>query len=98
MAGGSNQSSLRYGLAKGLLSVAIIFTINYKSYQLGKDKAPDQTDSHTGGCDSLSNLQTNWMKILHVNMWDHITSMNSFNMGFSAANYYIKVYWQEAFQ
>ncbi|RJE17952.1 norsolorinic acid reductase [Aspergillus sclerotialis] len=60
--------------------VATKFTADYKSYELGKGKAPNHCGNHKRSMimsvrDSLKKLQTDFIDILYVHWWDQTTSI-----------------------
>ncbi|KAH8549007.1 putative aryl-alcohol dehydrogenase Aad14 [Umbelopsis sp. PMI_123] len=60
--------------------LATKFTTNYKSYELGKGKAPNHGGNHKRSLhmsvrDSLIKLQTDWIDILYLHWWDFTTSI-----------------------
>ena len=60
--------------------VATKFTSDYKSYELGKGKAPNHCGNHKRSMvmsvrDSLKKLQTDFIDILYVHWWDQTTSI-----------------------
>jgi len=62
------------------LVIATKFTTDYKSYELGKGKAPNHCGNHKRSLhmsvrDSLKKLQTDWIDILYLHWWDYTTSI-----------------------
>lgn len=62
------------------LVIATKYTTDYKSYELGKGKAPNHCGNHKRSLhmsvrDSLKKLQTDWIDILYLHWWDHTTSI-----------------------
>ncbi|KAJ5756904.1 aryl-alcohol dehydrogenase aad14 [Penicillium nucicola] len=62
------------------LVIATKFTTDYRSYKLGKGKAPNHCGNHRRSLnmsvrDSLKKLQTDWIDILYVHWWDQTTSI-----------------------
>lgn len=62
------------------LVLATKFTTDYKSYALGKGKAPNHCGNHRRSLhmsvrDSLKKLQTDYIDILYLHWWDHTTSI-----------------------
>ncbi|UPL00033.1 hypothetical protein LCI18_010967 [Fusarium solani-melongenae] len=60
--------------------VATKFTTDYKSYALGKGRAPNHCGNsrrsmHMSVRDSLRKLQTDWIDILYVHWWDFTSSV-----------------------
>lgn len=60
--------------------IATKFTTDYKSYALGKGRAPNHCGNsrrtlHMSVRDSLKKLQTDWIDILYVHWWDFTTSV-----------------------
>lgn len=60
--------------------IATKYTTDYKSYALGKGKAPNHCGNHKRSLhmsvrDSLKKLQTDWIDILYLHWWDHTTSI-----------------------
>ncbi|GJN66893.1 aryl-alcohol dehydrogenase [Purpureocillium lilacinum] len=60
--------------------VATKYTTDYKSYALGKGRAPNHCGNsrrsmHVSVRDSLRKLQTDWIDILYVHWWDFTTSV-----------------------
>ncbi|KFY11293.1 hypothetical protein V491_07271 [Pseudogymnoascus sp. VKM F-3775] len=56
------------------------YTTDYKSYILGKGKAPNHCGNHKRSLhmsvrDSLKKLRTDWIDILYLHWWDHTTSI-----------------------
>ncbi|KAL4937481.1 hypothetical protein BDV06DRAFT_232539 [Aspergillus oleicola] len=62
------------------LVIATKFTTDFRSYKLGKNKAPNHTGNHRRSLhmsvrESLKKLQTDWIDILYLHWWDHTTSI-----------------------
>ncbi|KAJ9483324.1 hypothetical protein VN97_g10082 [Penicillium thymicola] len=62
------------------LVIATKFTTDFRSYKLGKGKAPNHCGNHRRSLnmsvrDSLKKLQTDWIDILYVHWWDQTTSI-----------------------
>ncbi|KAL4871581.1 hypothetical protein BDV12DRAFT_206279 [Aspergillus spectabilis] len=62
------------------LVLATKFTTDFRSYALGKNKAPNHIGNHRRSLhmsvrDSLKKLQTDWIDILYLHWWDHTTSI-----------------------
>lgn len=62
------------------LVIATKFTSDYRSYELGKGKAPNFQGNHRKSLhlsvrDSLRKLQTDYIDILYIHWWDHTTSI-----------------------
>lgn len=60
--------------------IATKFTTDYKSYALGKGRAPNHCGNsrrtlHMSVRDSLKKLQTDWIDVLYVHWWDFTTSV-----------------------
>lgn len=60
--------------------IATKFTTDYKSYALGKGRAPNHCGNsrrslHMSVRDSLQKLQTEWIDILYVHWWDFTSSV-----------------------
>ncbi|KAJ5177654.1 uncharacterized protein N7500_000353 [Penicillium coprophilum] len=60
--------------------IATKFTTDFRSYKLGKGKAPNHCGNHKRSLhvsvrDSLKKLQTDWIDILYLHWWDHTTSI-----------------------
>ncbi|KAI8648313.1 Aryl-alcohol dehydrogenase [Fusarium sp. Ph1] len=60
--------------------IATKFTTDYKSYALGKGRAPNHCGNsrrsmHMSVRDSLRKLQTDWIDILYVHWWDFTSSV-----------------------
>lgn len=60
--------------------LATKFTSDYKSYELGKGRAPNHCGNHKRSMimsvrDSLKKLQTDFIDILYVHWWDQTTSI-----------------------
>ncbi|KAJ5166139.1 aryl-alcohol dehydrogenase AAD14 [Penicillium canariense] len=60
--------------------IATKFTTDYRSWQLGKGKAPNATGNHKRSMfnsvrDSLRKLQTDYIDVLYLHWWDHTTSI-----------------------
>ena len=77
------------------------YITDYKSYALGKGKAPNNCGNHKRSLhmsvrDSLKKLQTDWIDILYLHWWDHTTSieeiMDSRISWFSKGRCYISVF------
>lgn len=56
------------------------YTTDYKSYALGKGKAPNHCGNHKRSLhmsvrDSLKKLQTDWIDILYLHWWDYTTAI-----------------------
>ncbi|KAJ5969657.1 hypothetical protein N7501_005905 [Penicillium viridicatum] len=62
------------------LVIATKFTTDFRSYKLGKGKAPNHCGNHRRSLhmsvrDSLKKLQTDWIDILYLHWWDQTTSI-----------------------
>ncbi|OJJ82379.1 aldo/keto reductase [Aspergillus glaucus CBS 516.65] len=62
------------------LVLATKFTTDYKSYDLGKGRAPNHCGNHRRSLhmsvrDSLKKLGTDWIDVLYLHWWDHTTSI-----------------------
>lgn len=62
------------------LVIATKFTTDFRSYELGKGKAPNHCGNHRRSLhmsvrESLKKLQTDWIDILYVHWWDQTTSI-----------------------
>ncbi|KAF4150891.1 hypothetical protein CNMCM6069_005273 [Aspergillus lentulus] len=62
------------------LVIATKFTTDFRSYKLGKGKAPNHCGNHRRSLhmsvrESLKKLQTDWIDILYVHWWDQTTSI-----------------------
>ncbi|GIJ89550.1 putative aryl-alcohol dehydrogenase aad14 [Aspergillus pseudoviridinutans] len=62
------------------LVIATKFTTDFRSYKLGKGKAPNHCGNHRRSLhmsvrESLKKLQTDWIDILYVHWWDQTTSV-----------------------
>ena len=62
------------------LVLATKFTGDYKSYTLGKGRAPNHSGNHRRSLhmsvrDSLKKLGTDWIDILYLHFWDYTTSI-----------------------
>ncbi|KAJ5496549.1 hypothetical protein N7463_008536 [Penicillium fimorum] len=62
------------------LVIATKFTTDFRSYKLGKGKAPNHCGNHKRSLhmsvrDSLKKLQTDWIDILYLHWWDQTTSI-----------------------
>lgn len=62
------------------LVLATKFTTDYRSYELGKGKAPNHCGNHKRSMhmsvrDSLRKLQTDFIDILYLHWWDHTASI-----------------------
>jgi aryl-alcohol dehydrogenase-like predicted oxidoreductase len=62
------------------LVIATKFTTDFRSYELGRGKAPNHCGNHRRSLhmsvrDSLKKLQTDWIDILYVHWWDQTTSI-----------------------
>lgn len=60
--------------------VATKYTTDFRSYKLGKNKAPNHCGNHRRSLfmsvrESLKKLQTDWIDILYVHWWDQTTSI-----------------------
>ncbi|KAJ5595553.1 aryl-alcohol dehydrogenase AAD14 [Penicillium hispanicum] len=60
--------------------IATKFTTDYRTYELGKGKAPNAAGNHKRNMmislrDSLRKLQTDWVDILYLHWWDYTTSI-----------------------
>lgn len=60
--------------------IATKFTSDYKSYEVGKGKSANfsgnnKRSMHLSVRDSLKKLRTDWIDILYVHWWDHMTSI-----------------------
>lgn len=60
--------------------IATKYTTDYQGYALGKGKASNHTGNHRRSLhmsvrDSLKKLQTDYIDILYVHWWDHLTSI-----------------------
>ncbi|KAF4211861.1 hypothetical protein CNMCM8980_000639 [Aspergillus fumigatiaffinis] len=65
---------------RDLLVIATKFTTDFRSYKLGKGKAPNHCGNHRRSLhmsvrESLKKLQTDWIDILYVHWWDQTTSI-----------------------
>ncbi|QLQ78661.1 hypothetical protein HG537_0A09090 [Torulaspora globosa] len=62
------------------LVIATKFTSDYKSYEVGKGRSANFSGNnrrslHVSVRDSLKKLKTDWIDILYVHWWDHMTSI-----------------------
>ncbi|KAK0653598.1 putative aryl-alcohol dehydrogenase AAD14 [Lasiodiplodia hormozganensis] len=62
------------------LVIATKYTSNYRSYAVGKGKAPNSHGNHRRCLhmsvrDSLKKLRTDWIDILYLHFWDYTTSI-----------------------
>ncbi|KAJ5112139.1 aryl-alcohol dehydrogenase AAD14 [Penicillium argentinense] len=62
------------------LVIATKFTTDFRSYSLGKGKAPNHCGNHRRSLhmsvrDSLTKFQTDWIDILYLHWWDQTTSI-----------------------
>ncbi|KAL2817034.1 NADP-dependent oxidoreductase domain-containing protein, partial [Aspergillus cavernicola] len=62
------------------LVIATKFTTDFRTYQLGKNKAPNHCGNHRRSLfmsvrESLKKLQTDWIDILYLHWWDQTTSI-----------------------
>ncbi|QLL33688.1 hypothetical protein HG536_0F00120 [Torulaspora globosa] len=62
------------------LVIATKFTADYKSYEVGKGRSANfygnnRRSLHVSVRDSLKKLKTDWIDILYVHWWDHMTSI-----------------------
>lgn len=62
------------------LVIATKYTSNYRSYAVGKGKAPNSHGNHrrclhVSVRDSLKKLRTDWIDILYLHFWDYTTSI-----------------------
>ncbi|QLL31840.1 hypothetical protein HG536_0B07080 [Torulaspora globosa] len=62
------------------LVIATKFTTDYKSYEVGKGRSANfcgnnRRSLHVSVRDSLKKLKTDWIDILYVHWWDHMTSI-----------------------
>jgi aryl-alcohol dehydrogenase-like predicted oxidoreductase len=62
------------------LVIATKFTTDFRSYKLGKGKAPNHCGNHRRSLhmsvrESLKKLQTDWIDIYYVHWWDQTTSI-----------------------
>ncbi|QLQ80005.1 hypothetical protein HG537_0C06540 [Torulaspora globosa] len=60
--------------------IATKFTTDYKSYEVGKGRSANfggnnRRSLHVSVRDSLKKLKTDWIDILYVHWWDHMTSI-----------------------
>ncbi|KAK9462309.1 NADP-dependent oxidoreductase domain-containing protein [Lipomyces oligophaga] len=60
--------------------LATKYSLDYKSYELGKGKAVNHMGNHKRSMymsvrDSLKKLQTEWIDILYVHIWEYTTSI-----------------------
>ncbi|QLL34155.1 hypothetical protein HG536_0G00110 [Torulaspora globosa] len=62
------------------LVIATKFTSDYKAYEVGKGRSANfggnnRRSLHVSVRDSLKKLKTDWIDILYVHWWDHMTSI-----------------------